>query len=306
MSKPAAIAVQHFHATPERVYDAILDADMIARFMFGPLLREEEILHIQLDPKLGGGFSYKVRRGDVVIDHVGQFLELDRPKRIAFTWAALDNGRQATEADISTVTIDIEPTSDGCKLTLAHEMPPEWADFVDRARGAWEKMLGVLSTLVPDRPKVAEKPDRIALIFIKAEPHKVWDAVVSDTLSKHYFMGRTVHVGANPGAPFSIVNPDGKVSEEGVVLVSRPPNILRVTWQPVWDRSILPCEVEWTIALEKTVDGSPLTRLTVFEYHQHGLPKQFEDAGRTGWAIILSGVKSILETGQPLPAMKFD
>jgi uncharacterized protein YndB with AHSA1/START domain len=306
MSKPVAIAVQHFKAPPARLYEAVLDADMIARFMFGPLLREEEILGISIDPKIGGEFSYKVRRGETVIDHVGKFLELKKPTRIAFTWSALDNGRSLTDADLSTVTIDIEPTKDGCKLTLAHEMPPQWADFVNQARGSWEKMLGVLSTLVPDRPKVADKPDRIALIFIKSEPQKVWDAVVSDVASKDYFMGRSVHVGANPGTPFSIVNPDGKISEEGVVLVSRPPGILRVTWQPVWDRSIPQCEVEWTIAAEKTTDGSPLTRLTVCEYHQNGLPKQFEEAGRTGWAIILSGIKSILETGQPLPAMKFD
>ena len=59
---------------------------MIARFMFGPLLREEEILHIRNDPRVGGEFSYKVRRGDDEIDHVGTFLELDPPKRIVFTW----------------------------------------------------------------------------------------------------------------------------------------------------------------------------------------------------------------------------
>jgi hypothetical protein len=29
-----------------------------------------------------------------------------------------------------------------------HEMPPEYADFVDRARGSWEKMLVVLATLL--------------------------------------------------------------------------------------------------------------------------------------------------------------
>jgi hypothetical protein len=29
-----------------------------------------------------------------------------------------------------------------------HELPPEWADFIDRSRQAWEKMLGVLATLL--------------------------------------------------------------------------------------------------------------------------------------------------------------
>lgn len=144
MSKPAAVAVQTFTVPAERVYDAVLDVDMIARFMFGPLLREETILHIQSEAKVGGAFSYKVRRGDTEIDHIGTFLELDRPRRIAFTWAV----RGESDGDPSTVTIDITPTAEGCSLRLVHEMAPEWAAYVDRARGSWEKMLGVLATLL--------------------------------------------------------------------------------------------------------------------------------------------------------------
>lgn len=143
-SKSTAVAVQPFNVPAERLYDAILDTDMISRFMFGPLLREEEIIHITNDPKIGGAFSYKVRRGDTVIDHIGKFLELDRPRRIAFTWAIAGQG----DDNPSAVAIDITPTSEGCTVRLVHEMAPEWADFVDRSRGAWEKMLGVLTTLL--------------------------------------------------------------------------------------------------------------------------------------------------------------
>jgi uncharacterized protein YndB with AHSA1/START domain len=141
-SNPTAIAVQTFKVPPQRVYDAILDPAMIARFMFGPLLREEEILHIRNEPRIGGEFSFKVRRGKDEIDHVGTYLELAPPKRIVFTWAI------APEKDGSTVTIDITPTPEGCSLRLMHEMAPKWADFVDRSRDAWEKMLGVLATLL--------------------------------------------------------------------------------------------------------------------------------------------------------------
>jgi uncharacterized protein YndB with AHSA1/START domain len=145
MSKPTAIAIQNFKVPPQRVYDAILSTEMIGRFMFGPLLREETILHIRNEPRVGGGFSYKVRRGEHEIDHVGKFLELDPPKRIAFTWAIAGEG---DDGDPSIVTIDITPTPEGCSVRLMHEMPPEWADFVDRSRGAWEKMLGVLAALL--------------------------------------------------------------------------------------------------------------------------------------------------------------
>lgn len=140
--RPAAVAVQLFRVSAERVYDAILDADMIGRFMFGPLLRDETILHIRLDARVGGSFSHKVRRGEDEIDHVGRFLELDRPRRIVFTWSI------APDVDGSTVSIDIAPAPEGCKLTLVHAMDPQWADYVDRSRDAWLRMLGVLAGLL--------------------------------------------------------------------------------------------------------------------------------------------------------------
>ena len=143
-SKPTAIAVQTFRAPPQRVYDAILDPDMISRFMFGPLLREETILHIRNDRRVGGEFSYKVRRGDTEIDHVGKFLELDPPRRIVFTWGIVHESAD----EPSHVIIDITPTADGCSVRLMHEMDKQWTAYVDRARGSWEKMLGVLATLV--------------------------------------------------------------------------------------------------------------------------------------------------------------
>ncbi len=142
--RPTAIAVQTFKVPPQRVYDAILDPDMIARFMFGPLLREEIILHIGNDARVGGAFSYKVKRGEDVIDHVGEFLELDPPRRISFTWGIAGQ----SDADPSVVTIDIAPTPDGCRLTLTQEIPQEWAAYVDLSRASWEKMLGVLASLL--------------------------------------------------------------------------------------------------------------------------------------------------------------
>lgn len=142
--RPAAIAVQTFTVPPQRVYDAILDPAMIARFMFGPLLREEEILHIRNEPRVGGTFSYRVRRGDIEIDHIGTYLELEPPGRIVFSWSIAGQG----DDDPSIVTLDITPTTDGCSLRLTHEMDEKWADFVDRSRAGWQKMLGVLTTLL--------------------------------------------------------------------------------------------------------------------------------------------------------------
>lgn len=144
VSKPTAIAVQTFTVPPRHVYDAILEPAMIARYMFGPLLPKEEAIHIRNKPGVGGAFSYKVRRGDTDIDHIGTYLELDPPSCIVFTRSIAGHG----DDDPSIVSIDVTPTANGCSLRLTHEMDKTWVDFVDRSRAGWERMLGVLATLL--------------------------------------------------------------------------------------------------------------------------------------------------------------
>jgi len=61
MGRPLRPLVSHaFDMSAERVFDAWLDPEMIGRFMFGPALREETVIHLKLDPRVGGAFSFKV------------------------------------------------------------------------------------------------------------------------------------------------------------------------------------------------------------------------------------------------------
>jgi uncharacterized protein YndB with AHSA1/START domain len=129
--------VRHFNAAPERVFDAWLDPEMIAQWMFGPAVRDEEIVRITTAPRIGGSFSFLVRRKGEEIDHVGTYLEIKRPNRLAFTWGI-------GEAEGSRVIIEIVGHEAGCELTLTHELAPDWADYADRTKAAWEKMLEVL------------------------------------------------------------------------------------------------------------------------------------------------------------------
>ncbi|GGE12218.1 hypothetical protein GCM10011571_12010 [Marinithermofilum abyssi] len=132
---------RQFSVSPERVFDAWLDPVMIGKWMFGPAYpeREEEVVCISLDPRVGGSFSFVVRRQGQEIDHVGEYLEIDRPRRLVFTWGV------AGEEGSSRVIIDIVPLEKGCELTLTHELHQDWADYVSRTENAWTKMLDVLA-----------------------------------------------------------------------------------------------------------------------------------------------------------------
>jgi uncharacterized protein YndB with AHSA1/START domain len=145
MNTAPAIArvVRRFGAAPERVFDAWLSRDMIGQFMFGPALRDEEIVRLSLDPRVGGAFSFVVRRQGQEVDHIGHYLEIDRPRRLVFTW-----GGAAASTDMSRVSIDIGALPTGCELTLTHEMHPDWADYASRAEAGWTKMLDALGTVL--------------------------------------------------------------------------------------------------------------------------------------------------------------
>jgi uncharacterized protein YndB with AHSA1/START domain len=140
-SEPVMVRVtRRYSASPERVFDAWLDPEMLGRWMFGPALRDEEVVRIGVDARVGGSFSFLVRRGGVEIDHVGTYREIDRPRRLVFTW-----GIAGESADESVVTIDVVPRDAGCELTLTHAMDPKWKDYADRTQAGWTRMLDVLA-----------------------------------------------------------------------------------------------------------------------------------------------------------------
>lgn len=130
---------RQFVATPEQLFDAWLDPAMIGKFMFGPQLRDEEVVHLKVDARVGGTFSFLVRRQGVEIDHVGHYRELDRPRRLVFTW-----GVKGASAEESVVCIDITATGAGSHLTLTHEMDSKWAEYASRTEAGWAKMLDAL------------------------------------------------------------------------------------------------------------------------------------------------------------------
>lgn len=138
---PNATVTQQLDASPERVFDAWIDPALLGRWMFGPGIRDEEIVRLTTDPRVGGVFSFVVRRGDAELDHMGRYLELDRPRRLAFTWAV------APAADgESRIEVDIRGSSPGSsEVTVTHHLLPDWTPHAARIEEGWGRMLGALA-----------------------------------------------------------------------------------------------------------------------------------------------------------------
>jgi uncharacterized protein YndB with AHSA1/START domain len=148
---------------------------------------------------------------------------------------------------------------------------------------------------------MTEKPDAVHIIHIAASAQKVWDALTSPELSPSYFFGNRFEFGEK-GGDFRVIQPDGQVNSEGKVLVRDEPRLLRVTWDVVAYpdmRAETPGQVEFRLE-----DLGGVVRLTVSEYARPPGAAKYEGAAREGWSLILSGIKSIIETGEPMPQVQ--
>lgn len=137
---PEVRVTRTFKASAERVFDAWIEPDMIQRFIVGMNVREEELVHIKVDARVGGTFSFLVRRAGALLDHAGTYREVDRPHRLVFTW-----GVNEEQGDLSVVTIEIESKGDGCELRLTHRLDPAWANYAERTQQGWALITGKLA-----------------------------------------------------------------------------------------------------------------------------------------------------------------
>jgi uncharacterized protein YndB with AHSA1/START domain len=120
----AELQVSHIYKhPPEVVFDAWLDPARAAKFLFAT--PTGEMIKADVDPRVGGRFEFVDRRPDMGdVSHVGEYLEIDRPRRLVFTF-----GVPKFDPAMTRVELDFRPTAGGCEVTLTHtEVLPEWRD----------------------------------------------------------------------------------------------------------------------------------------------------------------------------------
>lgn len=122
-------------APPEAVFDAWLNPDHAGRWLFrteGGVLERCEI-----DARVGGRFRIDERRGDELAEHHGEYVEIDRPRRLTFDfWTS--HSEERTRVDV-----DIAPDGEGAILTLTHE--GVWTDWEAQTRQGWTMIVNNLA-----------------------------------------------------------------------------------------------------------------------------------------------------------------
>jgi uncharacterized protein YndB with AHSA1/START domain len=133
---PGTIVItRRFDFSIERVFDAWLDPAKASKFLFAT--PTGQMVRVDIDARVGGSFNITRRDGDDV-EHIGTYLEIDRSRRLVFTFSV-----PKYSAEVTRVIIDLEPLPTGCELTLTHEgVLPEW---LESGREGWGKILDGLS-----------------------------------------------------------------------------------------------------------------------------------------------------------------
>jgi len=146
-----------------------------------------------------------------------------------------------------------------------------------------------------------EQTVQVYAVFIRATPEQVWDAITKPEFTSKYFYGSHVDSTLEPGTPFRSWTGDrSQQLIEGEVVEADPPRLLVHTWQALYDPETAvetPSRVRW----ELEPAGEGVTKLTVVHDGLEGAPKTAASVAG-GWSYVLSGLKTLLETGEPLSA----
>lgn len=128
------------NAPIERVFDAWLDPKMLSMFMM-PMSGMPES-DVENDAREGGKFTITMHAGDDLLPHTGEYLEINRPDKLVFTWIS------HCSIDDSTVTLDFTKIDDNTtNVSLSH------VKFIDEKtrsdhEGGWSNILEKLNVLL--------------------------------------------------------------------------------------------------------------------------------------------------------------
>ena len=143
-------------------------------------------------------------------------------------------------------------------------------------------------------------PDHVYSVYVKADADRVWRAITDGVETERYYYGTRVGSDWTPGSRIVYEYPDGSVAADGEVLEIDPPRRLAMSFHARWDPEIEaegPVRMTWEI--EPAGDGS--SKVTVVTSGMTaGSRTEREFSG--GIVFIVSGLKTYLETGEPLAA----
>jgi uncharacterized protein YndB with AHSA1/START domain len=131
-------------------------------------------------------------------------------------------------------------------------------------------------------------------VFIKATPERVWEAITNPEFTIKYFHGARVE---NTPEGHLGLGPEGQVWGDAPTLEWNPPRRLVHGWKSLYDEE-MGAEPESRVTWEIEPQDGGLTKVTVVHDRLEASPKTAASVSGAGWMFVLSGLKTVVETGE--------
>jgi len=173
-----------------------------------------------------------------------------------------------------------------------------WLDkYRARAADALIDLKHVLENLEDNPMTSTTAPAFVSAFYIRATPEAIWRAITETDYTLRYYYGSAIETDWKPGSPYRMTI-DGELQIEGQIVEANPPTRLVQTFHAVWDEDVkadAATRVTWEI--EAAMPGVCRVRV-IHDGFVVGSSTLEQVSG--GWPLILSGLKTLLETGKGL------
>jgi uncharacterized protein YndB with AHSA1/START domain len=143
------------------------------------------------------------------------------------------------------------------------------------------------------------KPEQVYEVWIRTSPEKIWTAITDGDWTHRYFHQTRIESDWQVGSPVVMWMDDGRKAIDGTILECSPPRRLSFTWGVRYHEEAAKEEAS-RVTFEIGEFGDMSRLRVVHDRFPEGSIVAPAVAG-VGWMSILSNLKTLLETGEPMP-----
>ena len=137
---------------------------------------------------------------------------------------------------------------------------------------------------------------QIYQVFIKSTPERIWEAITTPELTTKYFHGAAISI---TDGKYRSHGPNGDVWGDEAVIEADPPRKLVHGWRSLYDPE-MGAEQSSRVTWEIEPREGGVCMLTVTHDQLEGAPRTAASVYGPGWMFVLSGLKTLLETGSTM------
>ncbi|HEU5318229.1 MAG TPA: SRPBCC family protein [Chloroflexota bacterium] len=141
----------------------------------------------------------------------------------------------------------------------------------------------------------ATRSSFVYVTAIRTTPERLWAALTDPALIRRYWFGAIVECDWKRGSPWRKTRADGRLTDTGEILEIDPPRRMVMRWQGEWKPEYkAEGPSRCTLALEPVDGAVKLTSTHEMERPESTFIRDLSE----GWPLVLSNLKSLLETGE--------